>query len=354
LSFSRCTQPRIRRAFSALELFVVIGILVVLVSIFVPYILRNREINYRTRCSDNLRQLYAALGQYAHLNNGDYPRVTYDAVNNPNGYTCYTGADDVNPFAKNSTIKPNDVTASLWLLIRLKLARSSNFICPSTNDAVDELVTEPAGRGNFRSPQNLSYSYASPFSSAAGYKLNDTRPAGFALMADKNPGTPSDGVIPPVDAAPLKMSVANSNNHAKAGENVLYADSHVEFKSDPYCGIGDTNHPELHDNIYTALAAKPLEKGQNIPGYANGILSRDVGPAWDFDSYLVPTSTDPLEPAVVVVVTQPTSKPVTQPASIPIPTEPTTVRSSTQPTSLPATTQIVPSTFPTTGPATRP
>ncbi len=279
------------------------------------------------------------------MNHGDYPRVIYDAANNPSAYTCYTGANAGDPFAKNSTVQPNDVTASLWVLVRQRLAVPANFICPSTSDETDFIDTtssELAQRGNFRSPETLSYSYASPFSSAPGYKLNDTRRAGFALMADKNPGvqgTQSNAASPSVNAPPLQMEIANSNNHRKAGQNVLYTDSHVEFKPTPYCGIGDEIQPDLHDNIYTALAPRPLEYAHYVPRYSNGVLGRDVAPAWDFDSYLVPTSTDQLELPAIVIATQPPALPVTLPATHPAASEPTTTPATSQARVLSSTTQ---------------
>src|SRR6185436_10122564 len=85
-------------------------------------------------------------------------------------------------------------------------------------------------RGNFRGPDSLSYSYASPFSAAPGYRLNDTQRSGFAVMSDKNPGNSdsrNNAAGVPFGAPPLEFSVANSPNHGRAGQNVLYADGHV-------------------------------------------------------------------------------------------------------------------------------
>jgi hypothetical protein len=160
-----------------------------------------------------------------------------------------------------------------------------------------------------------------------------------------------------VNAPPLEMAVANSNNHRKAGQNVLYTDSHVEFKDTPYCGFGDETQPDLHDNIYTALRTKPLERGQYVPRYLNGVLGRDVGPAWDFDSYLVPTATDELELPPAPVATQPATAPVTKPVVRPASSQPATIPATMPARVLPATTQVVratTTTAPTSRPATRP
>jgi len=287
-------RPNLARGFSVIELLVVIGIIVILISIFLPYVIKARESDHRARCAENLRTLMASLRAYSSANKGVFPRVQYDPAHNPNGYVAYTGAAAADPFVQDTTVRPNDVTASLWLLVRARLAKPSFFICPSTADLPESLdVQSTTTRSNFSSGHNLSYSYASPFTNTPGYKLDDFLPADFALLADKNPGVdPSTGanVIGPTwDAKPFALAVANSTNHRRAGQNVLYADGHVSFQPTPFCGFGKDG---LRDNIYTALSRTPIPKVQNPATYAPGVVGRDVGPAWERDSYLVPTAQD--------------------------------------------------------------
>jgi len=273
--------------FSLVELLVVLGIGVILLSIFVPYLQNVRESNHRLACQDNLRRIQVALTAYAADNGNNFPRVRYDAEHNPNGYVAFTGAYAADPFAADSAVKPNDVTASLWLLLRLELLQGPEvFVCPSSGDSADPMVDEgwravsAKERGNFRAARHLSYSYASPFSSAVDYRLNDTQPSEFAVLADKNPGLP-DVTAAGFDAPPLEQSRGNSRNHNRAGQNVLYADGHVAFARTPYCGYGN-------DNIYTALTQTPL-LGAKPPATSRGFLGAKIGPSWQADSYLVPT-----------------------------------------------------------------
>lgn len=311
-----CTEPphplrlvprRPRRGFTLLELAVALGIAAILLSIFIPYLLSWRESNRRVRCADHLSQLRAALWAYNETRGrisaaeSWFPRVRYDAVNQPNGYTAFTGTDDPDPFAENSTVKPNDVTASLWLLVREGIVTDTSvFVCPSSSDSRDLLVdhagrTVPARqRGNFRLPQNLSYSYANPFGSAPEYRLIDTLPGGFAMLADKSPGTRLGAIdrIKPTDDR-LTLATGNSLNHGQAGQNVLYADGSVRWLTSPFVGLGYTAHqPTAGDNIYTALAATPIEPGRSPPINGTGVWGREIGPAWNHDSYLVPTADD--------------------------------------------------------------
>jgi prepilin-type processing-associated H-X9-DG protein len=281
-----------RRAFTMMETLVLIGIFIILLSIFIPYLSSLRESSRRAACADNLRQIRDALQQYAHDNNSDFPRVVYDPT--MSGYTAFTGADAASPFAKNSPVKANDVTASLWLLIRAGLLNNPRvFICPSSDDQRDLITSasnqlvKPTQRSNFRYPINLSYSYACPFSSAPGFVMNDTKPSDFALMADKNPGQAATQV--PQNASPDDYAKANSPNHNGAGENVLFADGSVAFVRNPYCGVG--RGPNLFgDNIYTARAAKPTTQASELPPNVNGVVGMNVSPVRNDDSYLVPTA----------------------------------------------------------------
>ena len=304
-------QRRLRPGFSIVEFMVLIGVVALLGSIFIPYLAKSREMDRRTRCARNLANFAIILHEYAKQNNFLLPSVSYDAANKPNGYVAFTGADDPNPFATGTKVASNDVTASLFLLMRegyISDGREiglSLYICPSSDDVTDRL-TNAAGRlviadqrSNFRSPSQLSYGYCSPFSSAAKFRMNtDWLAPSFAVMADKSPGV--DGVDnnvlgPSFKDQPsgmkevLAMSKANSNNHDKAGQNVLFGDGHVNFERTPYCGYHDRNTSA--DNIYTAAAPSPTTlPATSIP--PKGYFGRKYAPSnWE-DSYIVPSEHD--------------------------------------------------------------
>lgn len=276
---------RHRRGFTLLELMASLAVIAILASIFVPYALSLRESARRTQCANNLMVIRDALLAYARDNNSMFPRVRWDKQGNPNSYTAYTGADDPDPFAEESAVAPNDVTASLWLLMRQGLITDlAVFICPSAGGVPEQITGDPRSRGNFRSRAGLTYSYSSPFSNADWYRMNDTQPADFALMADMNPGIAGDGDdVTGVrhDDKPRRLMRGNSNNHAKVGQNVLYASGHVQFQTTPYCG-------NKRDNIYTVLARRP-HWSLGVPPAAPGYFGRDVGASWMGDSYLVPS-----------------------------------------------------------------
>jgi len=281
------------------ELLVVLLIGFLLLSIFIPFIRKTRETDHRVRCQSNLRELVTGLSNYANANGGAFPRVVQDSANAPGQYFAYTGPYAANPFAGDGQVSANDVTASLWLLVRQGYATPEMFICPSSGDYADPMTdragrtTKPEERSNFRGARNLSYSYASPFSAVAGYRFDaNLLPKDFVILADKNPGKSggSDVTGPAYNASLIDLARANSHNHQRAGQSVLYADMHVEFRQSPYCGAGYYNSGSAGDNIYTVLSLTPLADQSTPDLTAKGFLGTELGPAWKADSYLVPTA----------------------------------------------------------------
>ena len=156
----------------------------------------------------------------------------------------------------------NDVSASLFLILRNEQIGAAVFVCPSSNAEAWDFGGGSNTAQNWINwngttgvQKNLSYSYENPFASttAISYGWNLKNPdSTYAIAADINPGkTPPNGSYNPVsvstNAANSIMRQANSQNHDQDGQNVLFGDGHADWQTNPFCGT-------QHDNIYTGRA----------------------------------------------------------------------------------------------------
>jgi prepilin-type processing-associated H-X9-DG protein len=218
---------------------------------------RTRDVGNREKCASNLRQVGLAIQMYAVANRGAFPRTNWHPlVDSSLVPTAYTGADASNSFAPNGPAD-NDVTAAFFLALKTQPGIPAEaFTCP-TDLRATPLPGNPAMMSNWPGRQNLSYSYLNPYLSLAarraGLKLNFMLGSDFALAADMNPGgNVLTQLIP--ESPREQMRQGNSAIHGGEGQNVLYADGHVEFQLTPFCGEfrpgGGSNL--FRDNIYTA------------------------------------------------------------------------------------------------------
>jgi prepilin-type processing-associated H-X9-DG protein len=278
--------------FKAIDVAVISAVVgFVAVPLALAFHLKSVESATAVRCASNLRMIGTAIQLYCNENRGLYPRTSYDQnqaaqPDHPAVWaTPYEGTDlgasrDCDPFAKKDKPgfkyrpAPNDITAALYLLMRTQDISSDAFICPATGQThwdFDGGSNDASYFTNFKGiaalKASLSYSYANPYPSAsaslAGYRLNNSLAADFAVAADMNPGSP--GLLKLTSKSPADdIRAANSLNHSGSGQNVLFGDGHVEFQGTPLCGIEC-------DNIYTAgkddkatIVASPLDGNDSV------------------------------------------------------------------------------------------
>jgi prepilin-type N-terminal cleavage/methylation domain-containing protein/prepilin-type processing-associated H-X9-DG protein len=251
-----------RRAFTVIEVLVVIGIMALLMGILLPTIERVRHKAYIANCASNLRQVGVYLLTYSNEHRGALPRTVYV----PGAVLQHgTGIMAPDPFQSGGPL-PNDLTAAVFLLLRVQHLAPELLNCPY--DDVHEYQPQkgdPQGQSNFSDFKvSLGYSFANMYPSAAaaaaGYKWSGRLGAEFAVAADMNPGTkkPYNDVLGATPTSPSAvMKKANSANHERDGQNVLFGDGHVAWSQTPFVG------PE-GDNIFTTrdgqVEASPVDK----------------------------------------------------------------------------------------------
>jgi prepilin-type N-terminal cleavage/methylation domain-containing protein/prepilin-type processing-associated H-X9-DG protein len=241
--------PRRAKAFSLIELLVVIGLIGLLIGILLPALEKGREQAVVVKCATNLRQIGQAITLYCNENHGAYPRTIYVS-----GATLDKGTNPAatDPFSTGGPV-PNDTTAAWFLLLRTQKIPPVIFTCPYTDVNVFEPdnATDFASRSNFTDyKKNLGYSFANPYPDDAGvkaeYKLTSHLNPGFAVAADLNSGEGGN---------------ANSDNHEDRGQNVLYADGHVTWQTSPLCGLNNDN---IYVNKNNTVWASPIDASDSV------------------------------------------------------------------------------------------
>lgn len=324
-------------AFTMVELLVVVAIIALLISLMMPALTRSREQARRSVCAANTRGIGQALHLYSSDNDRRYPlhyvepayakppaegerpqrahRVRWAGMMGTTQRRLSGGETEQLSIAQatSPTVSPNasHPSRALFLLVVGKLAYPEQFICPSTEDLVDDLHNRAGDcadegqwicraqpgrdRFDFRGMGYLSYGYQMPYGPEARPRANmdpiaplfaDRSPYSHAVAAEEETVSDRrDGRLPAPNATrqewlkwtPARWKPLNSPNHGGAGQNVLYAAGHARFGATPMLGLQE-------DNIYTIQKRRTRDPGDL------GELSRapDYGPRRDTDTLIVP------------------------------------------------------------------
>lgn len=324
-----------RKGFTLVELLVVIAIIALLMGILMPALARVRQVAFRMVCGTNLSGIGKAMLIYANDNDESYPIAgRRNEVWTRNGkINDFEDPDKAVAFGRGGAT----VSSSLYLLVRFADVQPKQFNCKGdigskifkvSAEAYDPLLepTEVWDFGSYKIAASSSYpaEYCS-YSYNLPYEFTDpirpttmiSRPVtavsrpGNAVCADRSPYFDKnatnyvDGVKTGEDPPHWVVAdtqtgepahyvdddkTGNAFPHQREGQNVLFADMHVDFEHYANVGVDNDNIWKPWGRVEPTQAQKQV--GELFPGAA-GIINADTRfiPWHEKDSVLVDEDT---------------------------------------------------------------
>jgi hypothetical protein len=214
------------------EVGAIAAMLLIGISLALPVLGRQRQDARMTACASNLAVTSMALHQYA----ADFEGVLPRGQAQPGARWFNVGGE----FAEGQPVESN--SAHLFLLARAGYISPDAMVCPENRAAPTRL---PADRHDWPTSESVSFSYQNQYAAAP---TRPQRTPKLAILADKNP-------LFAVSSAGFRQrdlsSTTRSAAHAGRGQNVLIADGHVKWMTDPVLANGDNIWMAAGVNRYT-------------------------------------------------------------------------------------------------------
>jgi prepilin-type N-terminal cleavage/methylation domain-containing protein len=239
-----------RKGFTLVELLVVIAIIALLMGILMPALSRVRQLAFRLICGTNLKGIGNAMLVYANDYDNQFPRAGGPDAQWYRGSVVWDAGSSMEAYSAGRTPRAT-ITSSFYLLVKYAEVTPKSFLCKGDSNVKefepgnDKDLIQLWDFGN-KGYECCSYSYHIPY---CKYPITTTSDPGMAIAADPTPwvdGARTEDMwnnFDPDGDKEQKM-LGNSIVHQEEGQNVLFADIHVEFEKVSFCGINE-------DNIYT-------------------------------------------------------------------------------------------------------
>lgn len=210
-----------RRGFTAVEILIVIGIIILLAAIFLPVFAAVKRKGQATSCMSNMKQLGLAFQNYSQDYGRRYPFAGEFLNWTPGNGHWVSG--DTSPIADLSTFEPTGTSADVVDGALFNYTKSEGvYVCPANKDA---------------QVKKLTYSMNCALSG-----LNDVRirqPGEVVLLVDEDKA--NDGYFFAVDDTAARSTIPSGGSGTatnstdaltkihNGGGNLLFCDAHVKF-----------------------------------------------------------------------------------------------------------------------------
>jgi prepilin-type processing-associated H-X9-DG protein/prepilin-type N-terminal cleavage/methylation domain-containing protein len=204
------SEPGHPKAFTLVELLVVIGIISVLIAMLLPALNKAREAANTVACASNLRQIGTSMQMYATDNKGWIVPGRVPVLPNPNS-ECWFNllSRDSNVYAKGANYG---------------LVYKKSFVCPSETRPISDF----SYMEYCSNPYTMGYFVGQVVGTYASGGTREYKPHKFTQLP-----VPTSDVILITDsnvtntfALAYDVYIANRHNN---GANFLYADGHVDY-----------------------------------------------------------------------------------------------------------------------------
>ena len=275
------------KAFTLVELLVVVGIIGLLVAILVPTLQQANELTSRTVCMSNLSSIGKGLVLYKGANDNKWPYILKATATT--WLTTDTGTNKTTaPPASGGAAVARSITSLMFMLVR-DGQPAKLFNCPSYKNAEVDANTryltsasDPNSEAycwDFTSSRNVSYSWQCPLSMASDANgangIDDNFPE-TAIIGDQTPMyTGVDGAAwSPVNVGTLSrpedVMKQMSQNHSKGKKaNFLHVGMNVAQYDRPDKGY-------RNDNMYTAAGTSADLRAATQTTFTQHTQSKDT------------------------------------------------------------------------------